>query len=244
VLTLFAAGLVAAAPPAAYADEGKSAVVAGNLPQGILAFRRGLDEHPGDRELGDLLEAARDLVPYPPPAEAAEKLRPAPPGTWERWVGAWELTAIGVGATALFAFGVAARLTARPRWAVPVAVIGLLGFLGVVTVFAWSRETDGPVAVVRPEKGAVLRTGNSDYYPSRTAFPLPRGAEVTVLGHRGGWVLLPLPHRVPAPPRGGSDGAGSSGRMGAGSRSDAGLNHRGTDKTKRLNSEAAVHRRA
>jgi hypothetical protein len=192
LLTLLLAGAIASAPPGDFAERGKAAVLAGDLPTAVLAFRHGLVERPGDRELGDLLEAARDLVPYPPIAEATERLRPDPPATWDRWVGAWELTAAGVGFTGLFALGLAARLTARPRWAVPFALFGLLGFAFVVVVMEWPRDTAGDVAVVRAEKGAVLRTGNADSYPPRTAFPLPPGAEVTILRHRGGWAQVQL----------------------------------------------------
>jgi hypothetical protein len=191
-LTLLVAGAVASAPPAEHADRGKAAVVAGHLPDAILAFRHGLAEHPGDRELGDLLEAARDLVPYPPAADATERLRPDPPSAWVRWVGAWELTAAGVGFAGLFALGFAARLTTRPRWAVPVVLLGLVGFVAVVGVLAWPRSGGGEWAVVRAEKGVALRTGNADSYPSRTAFPLPPGAEVTILRHRGGWAQVQL----------------------------------------------------
>jgi hypothetical protein len=192
VLTLLLAGVVASASPGDFADRGKAAVVAGDLPVAVLVFRQGLAEHPGDRELGDLLEAARDLVPYPPTADATERLRPDPPATWDRWVGAWELTAAGVGFTGLFALGLAARSTTRPRWAVPGALLGLAGFIAVVGMMVWPRTTAGDVAVVRAEKGVVLRAGNADSYPPRTAFLLPPGAEVTVLRHRGGWAQVQL----------------------------------------------------
>jgi hypothetical protein len=191
-LTLLLAGAAASATPGDFADRGKAAVVAGDLPAAVLVFRHGLVEHPGDRELGDLLEAARDLVPYPPTADATERLRPDPPGNWDRWVGAWELTAAGIGFTGLFALGLVVRLTTRPRWAVPVALFGLAGFIAAVGMMAWPQEPSGEVAVVRAEKGAVLRTGNADSYPPRTAFPLPPGAEVTILRHRGGWVQVQL----------------------------------------------------
>jgi len=192
VLTLLAVGVVASAPPADYADQGKAAVVAGDLPAAIRAFRRGLAEHPGDRELGDLLEAARDLVPYPPAADASERLRPDPPSTWDRWIGSWELTAMGVGFAGVFALGCAAWLTARPPWAVPVALLGLGGFAAAIGVMAWPRSNGGEWAVVRTEKGTVLHTGNADSYPPRTAFPLPAGSEVTVLRRRGGWAQVEL----------------------------------------------------
>jgi hypothetical protein len=192
MLTLLAVGVIASAPPADYADRGKAAVVAGDLPAAITALRHCLAEHPGDRELRDLLEAARDLVPYPPEADATERLRPEPPSAWDRWVGAWELTAAGLGFAGLFALGCAARLTTRPRWAVPVAFLGLVGFAATLGIMEWPREATGEVAVVRAEKGAVLHTGNADSYPSRTAFPLPPGAEVTVLRHRGGWAQVQL----------------------------------------------------
>jgi hypothetical protein len=192
VLTLLVAGAVFSSPPTEHADRGKAAVVAGDLPSAILTFRRGLAEHSGDRELGDLLEAARDLVPYPPTADAAERLRPDAQPNGDRWVGAWELTTIGVGFASLFALGMVARLTTRPRGAVAVALLGLVGFFAVVGVMEWPRQPAGAIAVVRAEKGAVLRTGNADSYPPRTAFPLPPGAEVTLLRHRGGWAQVQL----------------------------------------------------
>ena len=113
MLTLLLAAAVASAPPGDFSDRGKAAIIAGDLPAAILAFRDGLAEYRGDRELGDLLEAARDLVPYPPTADATERLRPDPPATWDRWIGAWELTAAGVGFTGLFALGLAAQSRIR-----------------------------------------------------------------------------------------------------------------------------------
>jgi len=192
VLTLLLSGTILAAPPGDYADRGKAAVVDGDVPSAILTFRHGLIEHPGDRELGDLLEAARDLIPYPPIADASERLRPDAQANGDRWLGAWELTAGGLGCAILFAFGAAAWLTTRPRWAVLVAAAGLLGFVAVLGIMTWPRAAPGNVAVVRAEKGTVLRTGNADSYPPRTAFPLPPGAELTILGHRGGWAQVQL----------------------------------------------------
>ncbi|HEY2787056.1 MAG TPA: SH3 domain-containing protein [Fimbriiglobus sp.] len=189
---LLFAGILAGISPAEADDRGKVAAVAGNLPAALLDFRLGLAENPGDRELGDLLEAARDLVAYPPVSDSAERIRPDPPGKWDRWVGAWELTAAGVGFAGLFAIGLAGRFTVRPRWAWSVLLVGLIGFSAVVAAMLWPRDRGGTVAVVVPESGAVLRTGNADSYPPRTAFPLPRGAELTVLIRRGGWVQVQL----------------------------------------------------
>lgn len=188
---LIVAGMAAAAPPEEFAERGKAAVVAGHLPDAIRTFRLGLSEHPGDRELIDLLEAARDLVGYPFPGEPTERMRPAPPSDWDRWVGDWELTALGVGFTALFATGLALRFTTRPRWAVPLAIFGLFGLVAVTATLVWPRERPGPLAVVAG-KGVVLRTGNDDSYLPRVFHPLPRGTEGTVLGRRGGWVQLQL----------------------------------------------------
>ena len=49
-----------------------------------------------------------------------------------------------------------------------------------------------PVAVVAVD-GVTLRKGNGESYPPRVETKLPRGAEVRVVGRRGGWVQVKLP---------------------------------------------------
>ena len=139
-------------------------------------FRHGLAEHPGDRELGDLLEAARDLVPYPPVADATERLRPDPPANWDRWVGAWELTAIG-----RRLLGPRSRSASRPGS--PPGPGGrsrsrssdLLGSR-VVAAMTWPRETGGTVAVVRPDKRSRPAIRQRRFVPAADRLPaLPAG---------------------------------------------------------------------
>jgi hypothetical protein len=92
----------------------------------------------------------------------------------------------------LLTVGLARRLTARDRWSVPLAAVGLLGLI-VVAVAGITIVTDRPDPVLVLTADEVLRTGNGPSFPARIEAPLPRGAEVTELARRGGWVQVQLP---------------------------------------------------
>ena len=87
--------------------------------------------------------------------------------------------------------GLAKRLTTRPGWAVPVAVVGGVGWLvaGAGRCMRCTGSGGGRrrsrSAVVAVD-GVMLRMGNGESYPPRIEAKLPRGAEVRVVGQRGG----------------------------------------------------------
>lgn len=178
-------------------DRGHAHFLAGNLPQAIRAFHDGLALAPYDAELQHSLAAARGTIDYPRPAAPAERVRPDPPGEWRNRVAPWDLYRVAAVCGVLVVVGLGKRLTTRPDWAVPVAVAGGLGFL-VVAGCGWQMHRERladeakPVAVVAAD-GATLRTGNGDAFPPRVVEKLPRGAEVRVIGRRGGWAQVELP---------------------------------------------------
>jgi hypothetical protein len=164
--------------------------LAGDLPRAVLAAREGLAVAPWDTGLQRLLELCRDGVTYPTPADPTERMRPAPPMGLRYCVGPADQLVASAVVALLLAVGLAARLTTRPPWDLPALAAGLFG-LTALGVVGWRVGADEPTPAVVTTP-TVLRTGNADPYPPRVAAPLPRGAEVTVLGRRGGWLQVQL----------------------------------------------------
>jgi hypothetical protein len=86
--------------------------------------------------------------------------------------------------------GLATWFTTRPWWSGFVCVMGGVGVLGLTWLSWHLRPGDPAVAVVTTP--TLLRTGNAFVYPARIDTPLPRGAEVTPLATRGGWIQVQL----------------------------------------------------
>ncbi len=178
--------------PGLVLNRGRAHFLAGNLPQAIRAFRDGLDLYPWDPDLQQALAAARAAVAYPTETDPTERVRPDPPNALRNRFSLWDLfVAASLGAL-LLTVGLARRLTARDRWSVPLAAVGLLGLI-VVAVAGITIVTDRPDPVLVLTADEVLRTGNGPSFPARIDAPLPRGAEVTELARRGGWVQVQLP---------------------------------------------------
>jgi hypothetical protein len=186
--------------PALALNRGHAHFLAGNLPQAIRAFHDGLALAPYDAELQQSLAAARATIDYPNPSDPAERTRPDPPSRLRNRVAPWDLYRAAVVCWVLIVVGLGKRFTTQPGWAVPVAAAGGVGFL-VIAACGWQMHRErladeaNPVAVVATD-GVTLRKGNGDSFPPRIEAKLPRGAEVRVIGRRGGWAQVELPGRA------------------------------------------------
>ena len=164
--------------------------LAGDVPRAVLAARQGLAVAPSDAMLQRMLELCRDAVAYPTPTDPTERMRPDPPMELRHRIGSWDRLLASVVVSVLLAVGLAARLTTRPPWDIPTLIAGLIGLIALALLSWRVGFAEPPLAVVTTP--TVLRTGNATPYPARVAAPLPRGAEVVVLGRRGGWVQAQL----------------------------------------------------
>lgn len=182
--------------PALALNRGRAHFLAGQLPQAIRAFRDGLELFPWDAALQRDLVAARATVAYPTENDPVLRVRPNPPTALRNRVSPWDLFAAAGLFSLLVVVGLARRFTVGDRWAIPLAVVGLIGLL-LVAVAAWRidaetrYERERPVVVLAAD--VILRTGNGTAFPARLDTPLPHGAEVRQLAHRGGWVQVQLP---------------------------------------------------
>ncbi|MGL6095782.1 MAG: hypothetical protein ACRC7O_08320, partial [Fimbriiglobus sp.] len=191
----FAEAAVGFAPDDAV-NRGRAYFLAGNVPAAVLAFRNALETTPWDAAVQRNLAAVRAAVPYPTESAPAERVRPDPPTGLRHRVSPADLLTLAVAASVVIGVGLAARFTARPGWATPVAVVGGIGVIAVSLAAGQihreaARDRAEPVAVVFAD--TMLRTGNATAFPARVAAPLPAGTEVRVCGDRGGWVRVRLP---------------------------------------------------
>jgi hypothetical protein len=178
--------------PGAAMNMAQARLLAGDVGRAVRNYRLGLQKFPHDPGLKRGLEYARGLVNYPQAGDVADQARPRDPVsvldrvpltipqlifglavvTAVGWIALARGAIVRRGGLALFGAVVAAGGTAagagvwweddraRSRWAEPTAI--------VLTA-------------------TELRTGNSDEYPKRLDGRLPAGAELRVLGERGGW---------------------------------------------------------
>jgi hypothetical protein len=178
-------------------NRGHAHFLAGNLPQAIRAFHDGLALAPYDAELQQSLAAARAFIDYPKSSGPDERVRPDPPSGLRNRIAPWDLYRAAAVCGVLIVVGLGKRFTSRPDWALPVAAAGGVGFLAIAAC-GWRMHRERladeakPVAVVATD-GVTLRKGNGDAFPPRIEAKLPRGAEVRVIGRRGGWGQVELP---------------------------------------------------
>ena len=169
--------------------------LAGDLGRAISAYYRGLRLWPHDSDLRRGLEFAREQVAYPRLGEMADAAKPPAARTAD----GWPRDGLALLAAVLYALGwfALARVwvTRRGgRWVVAVVavIVGTAIGLGLRLENRSERTRwAAPMAVV-VSPGAELRTGNNDEYPRRLDGRLPAGAELHVLGDRGGWLHVRL----------------------------------------------------
>lgn len=174
------------ATPESALAKGRAHYLGGQTPQALAALHAGLALAPYHRELQLDLQAIRDTIRYPEPADPKLRVRPDPPPFHfsPRFL---------FGSAACFGFlaalGVGNRFTVRSQWS-PIAIgVGVAGFLAM----AWLANRSNPVPPTILAREAVLRKGNGESYSAKLTDPLPAGAEVRELVRRGGWVKVELP---------------------------------------------------
>jgi hypothetical protein len=175
---------------------GNAALLAGDLPAALLAYRHGLRLAPADRVLRDNLEYARDQVGYPPGTLS----RPAP-DAWPPWLPrppadlllAVALALYGVGCVAVTRWHMG-QSNAPLTWAVSALIVAaVLGLAWGVGRWQAEEETRHPLVVVAADP-VPLRTGNGKSYPAhRTLAAVNRGMEARLLFVRGGWLQVEFP---------------------------------------------------
>jgi tetratricopeptide (TPR) repeat protein len=176
--------------PALSFKAGNAWFLAGDLPQAIAAYRRGLALDPADGALHTALDYAREQVQYPPAPDTARLLRPER-GTWPA-----RLTLRSVGGYAFggyFAACFAAtrwRMSHRRRWLVAAGLLLALAILPAIGngIEWWQAQGDAAESVVVVARALPLRAGNGADYPPK--LELPRGCEVRRLFERGGWLQV------------------------------------------------------
>ncbi|MCI0462962.1 MAG: SH3 domain-containing protein [Gemmataceae bacterium] len=182
---------------ALYRNQGNSNLLAGRLPQAVLAYRRGLRLAAHDRELRDNLEYARDQVSYPGP----ERRGRPPRDDWPAWlprIPEGLILALALGLYALACVCVTHWLLTGRRQPLTRATILLglaIGAGGLWMHLKWQawRESQAPLVVIAAD-GVELRRGNGPNYPSHAQLPqLNRGMEANLLHRRGDWLQVRLP---------------------------------------------------
>ncbi len=181
--------------PALYANLGNCYLLAGDLPQAILSYRRGLRLAPADPRLRANLTHAREQVIYPGRGELAwPPVDNRPP--WLLYLSPrvslpllfalYSLGWFGVlrwflfGRTGPLAMGIVALLLA----AVPAVRL-------LLEEQCQREEALHPLVVVAAD-GVGLHKGNGRLYPLRFESPLNRGVEARLRIERSGWLQIEL----------------------------------------------------
>jgi tetratricopeptide (TPR) repeat protein len=176
-------------------NSGNASLLAGDLPQAILAYRAGLQLSPGDQALKRSLNFARAQVAYPdasaigrPPSEQRPPWLPHIASIWQL------LMAFITYATAWFLL-TRWWLLRRGRLLFAALVsAGLTACLIVSLTIQYQQNRQNllhPVVVISDD-GVLLRSGNGLAYPPRYETPLNRGVEARLLYERGQWLQIEL----------------------------------------------------
>lgn len=175
------------------ANQGHAALLAGDLPGAILAYRRGLRLAPQDARLRAALAYARAQVVYSSDSALG---RPA----LEHWP-PWLPRPAPVQWFWLAALAYALGCAAGTRWLMVRRGLLVTGSaLGVAALATAAllleeeslRDTFRVPFVVVAEDGVLLRKGNGLAYPPRAEEPLNRGVEARLLFTRGDWFQVEL----------------------------------------------------
>jgi hypothetical protein len=178
-----------------YRNLGNAHLLAGDLPNAILSYRRGLGLAPHDRDLEELLARGRDKVVY----QADSRLGRQPPDSRPPWlprVGDGWLFAAALGFYTLACIGGTRWLMVRRAgWlgamAGGLAVAALLAGWLALDVRAAGEASVRPLVVIADD-GVLLRKGNGLAYPPRYETPVNRGVEAKLLFERGDWLQIEL----------------------------------------------------
>jgi tetratricopeptide (TPR) repeat protein len=174
---------------ALFANQGNAYFLAGDLPNAILAYRRGLQIDPGDRSLRARLELARGQVDYPR----------AGTGDSFRWVPRLSPRVLWTCLVCLYGLACVSGTRwwmIRRGWQLKAMVCAAIGALVCAAGIAWAEldrreDVAHPIVVVARDQ-VSLRKGNGHRYPPADDKPLNRGVEAHSLRMRGGWLQIEL----------------------------------------------------
>jgi hypothetical protein len=165
-------------------NEGNAWLWAGDLPNAILAYRRGLRFEPGEPALRENLAYARRLAHPDGYGRAYPEVPPAAGP-----VLAWAAILLYTVAVALLGYW----WISRRRALLTSAGLALLGALvAVAGLWLYQRQLDReahPIAVVTHD-GTELHSGDGNLYPLRREEPLFRGEELRLVFIRGDWLQV------------------------------------------------------
>jgi hypothetical protein len=172
-------------------DLGNAYLLASDLPQAILAYRRGLRLQPNDRVLRANLETARQRVLF---LEGSGLGRP-PDDRRPPWLPHAPRTLFTGAALSYLAFCVLLTrwyMVRRSRL-LGAALVCLTGAAAatVLLVAGGLLESSRPVVVIAAD-GVRLRKGNGQSFSPRYDTPLNRGVEASLLYRKGGWLQIEL----------------------------------------------------
>jgi tetratricopeptide (TPR) repeat protein len=181
--------------PLLYRNLGNAYLLAGELPQAILAYRRGLRLAPRDAALRENLTRARALVAYPQESNFA---RPVPdirppwlPGIGPRWLFAAAVALYGLAWVQLTRWLMVRRRRLLVLGLAGLVSAGLLTAVLVVLQRSEKVETHHPLVVIADDD-VLLRKGNGAAFPPSHATPVNRGVEARLLFARGDWLQIEL----------------------------------------------------
>jgi tetratricopeptide (TPR) repeat protein len=175
-----------------YRNLGNASLLADDIPQAILAYRRGLTLAPNDWVMREHLAHARAQVAYPqgdlghPPADSL------PP--WLPRLGSGPCLAGGLLAYLGGCVALTRWFMTRHRRLFVLGVIllaaGVLG-VGLGGWLAWGeREESRHPLVVVAQDNVLLRSGNGLSYPARYDAALNRGVEARLVLRRDDWLKV------------------------------------------------------
>jgi hypothetical protein len=172
--------------------EGHAALLAGDLPHAIEAYRLGLMLDPDDTTTRQALDLARSQVDYATPEERRQ-LETAFPDEFlgRRWLRRWGTLMAGVVSTLAAVVWLCGKTIHRLVLAAMLESIAL--FIGGAWYFdRHDRLVNQPTSLVVIRTPTWLRTGNHEEFPPRRDHLLPAGVEARLLSRHEDWVRVEL----------------------------------------------------
>ncbi|MCX7702347.1 MAG: hypothetical protein N2039_15845 [Gemmataceae bacterium] len=175
--------------------EGHAALLAGDIPHAIEAYRRGLLVDPDDADLRRGLELARSRVEYTTADDRLQLTWRGPTDSGFRWFfRRWGIGAVAI-ASSLTALALG-RWWASRYWRrlLPAAGAACLTLV-LAGAWWWERqerewETVRDFVVIR--QMTMIHTGNHSAFPPRRETPLPPGVEARLRYRAADWLQIEL----------------------------------------------------
>jgi tetratricopeptide (TPR) repeat protein len=175
-----------------YCNLGNAALLAGDLPQAILAYRRGLSIAPRDPVLRANLSYARTQVDTPAASKVESAWLLLPRTTAEFMWSLGLLYMLYISCCFFLARWWLSRQDMDLSAFLGSAVIGLPLFL-VICSTSWQAEQERLHPIVIIEKDSTyLRKGNGFAYPRVDETALNRGVEARLMSARNEWLKIQL----------------------------------------------------